>query len=318
MPRNNNETTNAGATLGRVLFYDKRLSITNTHSCASCHQQALGFADAEPFSAGVVGESTRRNAMALTNVRYNVQNLHFSDDRVEGLENLTLLPIQDDLELASSLELVEGKLRGTTFYPPLFNAAFGTPVINRDRIAKALAQFLRSLISYQAKFDRAYHVMVEGDIADPGSVLTAQELRGFDVYVESKCDLCHQNDVHVTIAHNSGLDLIPVDPGAGEGRFRPASLRNVGKSGPYMHDGRFANLREVIDFYDQGIQASPGLSPILTTLGEPLRLNLSEDDKLALEAFLLTLTDESFLACEAVPRILISGPFDSNTRVIGF
>jgi cytochrome c peroxidase len=147
MPRNNNETTNAGATLGRVLFYDKRLSITNTHSCASCHQQALGFADAEPFSAGVVGESTQRNAMALTNVRYNVQNLHFSDDRVEGLENLTLLPIQDDLELASSLELIEGKLRGTTFYPTLFNAAFGTPVINRDRIAKALAQFLRSLIS---------------------------------------------------------------------------------------------------------------------------------------------------------------------------
>jgi cytochrome c peroxidase len=233
--------------------------------------------------------------MALTNVRFNVQNLHFSDDRVEGLENLTLLPIQDDLELASSLELVEGKLRSTTFYPPLFDAAFGTPEINRDRIAKALAQFLRSLFSYQTKFDRAYHVMNEGDIADPATVLTAQEIRGFDVYVESNCDLCHQNDVHVTIAHNNGLDLVLVDPGAGGGHFRSASLRNVGKSGPYMHDGRFATLREVIDFYDHEVQASPGLSPILSP---PLRLNLSEDDKLALEAFLHTLTDDEFLTAE--------------------
>jgi cytochrome c peroxidase len=293
---NDNDITNAGATLGRVLFYDRRLSITNTHACASCHLQSHGFASPDQFSTGVVSVPLARNAMGLTNVRFNFFNVHFSDERVESLERLVLFPIQEDLELASPLDDAVQKVREAPFYGPLFEAAFGSPDITPTRIARALSQFLRSLLAYRAKFDRAYHVMNEGDVADPAAVLTLQELRGAELFVSSKCDLCHQNDVHLTSTQNNGLDAQVTDPGvAGDGRFRAASLRNVALTAPYMHDGRFSTLREVIDFYDHGVQLSGSLSPILNNFGQEFRLNLSEDDKQALEAFLHTLTDEAFL-----------------------
>lgn len=293
-----NPTTDAGATLGRVLFYDKRLSITNTAACGSCHEQAQGFASAEKFSEGFQGERTRRNVMALANVRYNVRNHFFSDFRVHTLEALVPMPIEDPTELGNSMSLLETKLADTDFYPPLFQAAFATPEINRDRIAKALAQFLRSLISYRSKFDRAYTEFNPNNPPDPAAVLTAEELRGAEVFVLGRCGHCHTDTVHTNRdPANNGLDVEFTDPGAGLGAFRVASLRNVAATGPYMHDGRFATLREVIDHYDSGVKDSPFLSAILRELQDelPLRLNLSEDDKNALEAFLHTLTDEEFL-----------------------
>jgi cytochrome c peroxidase len=295
-----NPTTNAGATLGRVLFYDKRLSITNTVSCGSCHEQSRGFTLGTRFGIGAFGEATRRNPMALANARYNLSERYFHDMRVQSLESLALLPIQDLTELGSTLASIEQELASTDFYPPLFQAAFGTPDVTSDRVARALAQFLRSLISYRAKFDLAYHPLGD-DRPDEQVILTAQERRGKDVYFESRCAFCHTFDSSaMDDSANNGLDIVSADPGRGLPRneFRAASLRNIAASGPYMHDGRFATLREVIDFYDSGVQQSEWLSILLrdNPSRTPRRLNLSEEDKQALESFLQIFTDTALLA----------------------
>jgi cytochrome c peroxidase len=284
--RATNEITNAGATLGRVLFYDKRLSITNTHSCSSCHRQGNGFADPQPFSIGAFNEATRRNAMALTNVRYNLHDKYFGDERVETLEALALMPIQSPTELGSRLTQVVDELSATDFYPPLFKTAFGTPEVTGERISLALAQFLRSLISYRARFDEAFHMGVPRE-----TVLTDEELRGQGVFTQS-CVFCHKDTVHtVEDVFNDGLDILSEDPGAGTGRFRTSSLRNIAASAPYMHDGRFATLSEVIEHYSSGIKAAPALGPTLIPGG----FNLSLQAKTELEAFLNTLTDTPML-----------------------
>ncbi len=305
-----NRISDAGATLGRVLFYDKRLSITNTHACGNCHIQNRGFSDGERFSSGVLGIPTRRNAMALGNVRYSIHNSWFSDMRVHSLESLVLEPLQNPEELGSSFDHLIPKLQAASFYAPLFQAAFGTPEINQDRISRALGQFLRSLISYRSKFDEAFNPPFNGP-GDPGSVLTPQELRGFQIYDDNgrrRCNLCHElhggaNEWQA----NNGLDLIPADPGvqnvalmqgSATGVFRAAALRNIAVTGPYMHDGRFATLRDVVNHYDHGVQDTPDLDSTLRdvlTTNLPTRLNLSEEDKDALEAFLRTMTDDAFL-----------------------
>lgn len=295
--------TNAGATLGRVLFYDKRLSVTNTHSCASCHLQPLSFTTAERFPTGVMGTPLRRNAMQLANVRYNLQEDWFGDLRAHTLEELVLMPTEDPTELGNLVYLVEEKLAATDFYPPLFEAAFGTPEVTAARIARAVSQFLRTIITYRSRYDQAYLSMdpPPAPLPDPARVLTAEELRGADIFVASHCTDCHQTDLQTLElgALNNGLDMFPADPGEVDGRFRAPSLRNIAVSAPYMHDGRFAGLREVIEHYDHGVVDS-GLTSFLmrddSVAGAPIRrLNLSEDDKNALEAFLNTLTDTEML-----------------------
>src|SRR5262249_20777480 len=147
-----NRTSNAGATLGRVLFYDRRLSLTNTHSCSSCHHQANGFAAPERFSVGGQGTPMKRNTLGLANVRYNASAGSFGDMRVPSLEKLALMPIVAPTELGNFLPMLERKLAETDFYPPLFDAAFGSPEVTSDRIARALTQFLQAMISYRTKF----------------------------------------------------------------------------------------------------------------------------------------------------------------------
>jgi cytochrome c peroxidase len=297
-----NPTTDAGAALGRVLFYDRRLSIDRTLACASCHKQAHAFSSGERFSTGVLGLPTSRHAMNLSSVRYNIEDRYFSDARVTTLERLALEPIETTVELGFEVPLLVERLRATEFYPPLFAAAFGTPEITPDRIARSLAQFMRALVSYRSKFDLVTFPLQLG--GPPRAAFTADEQRGEELFRIAGCHHCHQHDAHVaTRLANNGLDAVARDPGAGGGAFRSAGLRNVAVSGPYMHDGRFATLREVIDHYDSGVQFSPTLSFLLRTrsnpsapdLDAPLRLNLSESDKRALEAFLHTLTDPSFL-----------------------
>ena len=300
-----NVTTNAGASLGRVLFYDKRLSVTNTASCGSCHFQANSFAAPEKFSAGFQGELTKRNAMALANVRLSWHDQFFFDMRVSTLESLARMPIEDPTELGQPFALLIGELKATPFYPSLFDAAFGTPEITEDRVSKALAQFMRSLVSFHSRYDEAFH-LDESNPARRFEVLTEEELWGEQVFKSNKCVSCHGSDMHEQKAsgpHNTGLDLSPADPGVvlnglQPGAFRVPSLRNIAVTAPYMHDGRFTTLREVIDHYDSGVQPTPGLSQALQvsgTTGTPLRLNLTEFDKQALEAYLRTLTDEQFL-----------------------
>jgi cytochrome c peroxidase len=300
-----NRTTDAGATLGRVLFYDKRLSITNTHACSSCHQQNLGFASPNRFDTGILGIPLKRSAMALANARYNINSAWFSDLRATGdLRNLIFIPIDNHDELGMALFPIESKLAAEAFYPPLFAAAFGTPDVTRDRIAAAIAQFVQSLISYRSKWDLAHNPMTNGP-GDPASVLNAQELQGMQIYL-ARCATCHESSANTNVWQaNNGLDAVPTDPGTlnpafqrngSIGVFRAASLRNIAVSAPYMHDGRFATLREVIDHYDSGIQDSPNLDPILRdSMGAPWQLHLSDSDKAALEAFLDTFTDTAFL-----------------------
>ena len=302
-----NRTSNAGATLGRVLFYDKRLSSTNTVSCSSCHVQSHGFASPQRFNSGALGVPLKRNSMALTNVRYQIHESWFSDMRVHTLRDLVLMPIENSEELGNSLELLEAKLAATDFYPALFETAFGTRQVTRERISRALAQFMQALISYRAKVDRALNPMTN-DPWDPPSVLNPQELRGFEIFTASfaNCSLCHEVHVQTNVWQaNNGLDVVPADPGVqnaglqrdgSTGIFKAASLRNIALTAPYMHDGRFNTLREVIDHYDHGIKDSPNLDGILRDFNfQPRRMNFTGADKDALEAFLRTFTDNEFL-----------------------
>ena len=307
--RADNPTTDAGATLGRVLFHDKRLSITNTIACASCHSQAHGFASAERFNIGALGIPLKRHAMALANTRYNVNGAWFSDMRVRSLQDVAHQAMSSPEEMAMSTQLLERKLRDAGFYAPLFEAAFGTPDISESQVLRALEQYLQSLVAYRTKFDRAFNSMDSNGI-DPGLVLDAQEMRGLDIFRGAAgiaCNLCHQLQSGANVWQaNNGLDDVLTDTGTHDpalqrdgsrGVFRAGALRNIAVSPPYMHDGRFATLREVIDHYDHDIKDTPDLDPLLRTFDRtPWRMNLSDADKDALEAFLRTLTDEEMLA----------------------
>lgn len=299
-----NPITNAGATLGRVLFYDKRLSANDGVSCASCHQQSTGFSDARVLSLGFNGGATGRHSMGLSNARYYNPGRFFWDERAATLEAQVLQPIQDSVEMGMTLPVLVTKLQGTPFYPPLFQAAFGSPQIDADRISRALAQFVRSMVSYRSKFDQAMGTGSPGNPPDFASVFTAQELQGLNIFGGAgaqgpgACAACHGTPAHIAPGlRNNGLDAnTTADQGAGGGRFKSPSLRNVAVRAPFMHDGRFATLREVIDFYDSGVQNHPNLDPPLRAPGGGVRrLNLSEAEKQALEAFMHTLTDTPLL-----------------------
>jgi cytochrome c peroxidase len=303
-----NRTTNAGATLGRVLFYDKRLSITNTIACASCHQQSHGFASSEAFNTGVLGIPLKRNSMALANARYNIQHSWFSDMRAAALQDVAQQAMQNSEEMGSTLAMTAAKVQATPFYAPLFEAAFGTPEVTGTRVLLALEQFVQALISYRSKFDRACSSMTNEPI-DCGLVLDAQEMRGLAIFRgagNQRCDACHGLPAGANVWQaNNGIDVMVTDPGTtipalqrdgSQGVFRPAALRNIALTAPYMHDGRFATLREVIDHYDHGVQDSPNLDSLLRSNGAPIRMNLSDADEDALEAFLRTLTDEEMIA----------------------
>jgi cytochrome c peroxidase len=181
------------------------------------------------------------------------------------------------------------KLRVTPFYGPLFEAAFGSSEITSDRIARALAQFVRALVPTNSRFDRAV----------PAGGLTAQEQLGQQLFSgRAGCGRCHGQATHVMVAPaNNGLDAQPADSGAGRGRFKSPSLRNVAVRPPYMHDGRFRTLEEVVAFYDSGVRAGPNTDQRLLGPGrQPVRLGLTAAEREALIAFLHTLTDETFLA----------------------
>jgi cytochrome c peroxidase len=309
--RADNRTSDAGAALGRVLFHDKRLSITNTIACASCHHRENGFASSERFNTGVIGIPLTRNAMALANARYNIGAGWFSDMRARSIREVAHQAMTNTTEMGSALTDVETKVRSTPFYPPLFEAAFGSPEITSDRILRAIEQYVQALISYRSRFDQAC-VSMDNEPKDCSLVLTAEEMRGKEIFSAAgdahvPCSLCHELPAAANVWQaNNGIDSTTTDPGivdlglnrdGRKGKFRPASLRNIALTAPYMHDGRFATLREVIDHYDHGINDSVDLDPLLRNVqGRAIRMNLSEEDKNALEAFLRTLTDEEMLA----------------------
>lgn len=293
-----NAITDAGATLGRVLFYDRRLSRNDRIACASCHQQQFAFSDTARLSRGFAGGLTGRHSMGLTNARFYTGGRFFWDERAASLEAQVLQPIQDATEMGLTLDELQTKLSLTAYYPALFAAAFGSREITNDRVARALAQFVRSLVSTDAKFDRAFG---PNGVPNVAATFTAQELLGQQLYTgRAGCARCHGTTAHISDAvHNTGLDATITDAGAGNGRFKAPSLRNVEARAPYMHDGRFRSLEQVVDFYDRGVQNNPGLDPRLRAgrgpNAPPQRLNLSRDERDALVAFLKTFTDRSFL-----------------------
>ncbi len=298
-----NPLTNSGATLGRVLFYDPRLSANDSTSCASCHLQETGFSDSLTRSIGFEGALTNRHSMGLSNARFYSSGHFRWDEQAEQLEDQALLPIQDAGEMGMTLPDLVDKLSAEPFYAPLFEAAFGSSQITSERIALALSQFVRSMVAYSSKFDTAF---AGGGPPNFQGVFTAQEFIGLQLFqpvpgatVQSVgCNRCHTTVAQIgDQASNTGLDATITDVGAGNGRFKVPSLRNIAVGAPYMHDGRFNTLAEVVEFYNSGVQANPNLDPRLRAGpgGPPLRLNLTTQEKAALVAFLTTLTDERLL-----------------------
>ncbi len=302
-----NPVTDAGATLGKVLFYDKRLSDNQTVSCGSCHRQESGFSDPRRFSIGLAGGLTDRNSMGLTNARWYQRRAFFWDERAATLEVQVLQPIQNTVEMGLSLPTLVSRLSAEPFYANLFTAAFGSPTITSDRISRALAQFVRSLVSTRTKYDVGVGVNF--------SNFTPEENLGRRLFNgetgAATCAQCHGTDNFSPgpRINNNGLENPYVDKGVGaisgrpqdEGLFKVPSLRNVALSAPYMHDGRFATLEEVVEFYNSGVVAHPNLSPPLRARPPAqgaLRLNLTAAEKAALVAFMKTLTDTALVADE--------------------
>ncbi len=297
-----NLLTDAGATLGRVLFYDTRLSQNNKVSCSSCHHQANGFSDTHQFSAGIDGQLTSRHSMGLTNATFYASGKAFWDERVDSLEEQALVPIQSPTEMGSTLSEVVTKLSQTQFYPVLFQAAFGSSDITSDRIAKAIGQFERSMVSYNSKYD---------DSLTGKQTLTPSEQAGEALFNgAARCSSCHTTVAQIgDEAMNIGLDQVVDDPGAGEGRFKTPSLRNVAVRGRFMHDGRFISLQEVVEFYNSQVQDVPQLD---ARLRDPLQLNLTPQQIDDLVAFLNTLTDPAYLTSQLFSNPFVTLPGDYN------
>ena len=296
----NNPVTNSGATLGRVLFYDKRLSLNRTVSCASCHQREHGFSDPRKFSVGFLGGLTDRNSMGVTNARWYQRRAFFWDERAATLEDQVLQPIQNAVEMGMTLPALVTRLSAEPYYATLFNNAFGTPTVTSTRISLALAQFVRSIVSTQSKFNVG--------AATAFANFTPEENLGRQIFNgqigNASCTACHGTDNFVPgpNINNNGLENPYIDKGRGaltglaqdEGLFKVPSLRNIERTAPYMHDGRFTTLEQVVEFYNSGVVNHPNLSPPLRGPGgAPRRLNLSNPQKAALVAFLKTLTDDT-------------------------
>lgn len=299
---NNNPVTDAGATLGRVLFYDTKLSANGTIACASCHLQSSGFSDPNAFSVGFEGGLTPRNSMSIANARYYRNGRFFWDERANNLEEQVLMPVVDHIEMGLTLDELVTTVQAEDYYHVLFRQAFGDQTVTTNRISQALAQFVRSVVSFDSKYDQALAQAGNDNNGDLAG-LTAQENLGRQLFDQRGCDRCHRTDLFIgDEARNNGLDANVTDLGLGlvtgnandNGKFKSPSLRNIELTAPYMHDGRFATLEEVVEHYNSGIQNSPTLDNRLrNNNGQPVRLNLTNAEKAALVAFMETLTDET-------------------------
>jgi len=303
-----NQITDMGATLGRVLFYDKTLSKNKTISCASCHKQENSFSDLAVLSKGFNGGSTGRNSMSLINAKYYLNRRFFWDQRAVTLEQQVLMPIQDLVEMGITLDTLVKRVQDQPYYAPLFTKAFGNSTINSNTISKALSQFVGSIVSYQSKYDQGRQTLPTAPAPPPNAVFpnfTAQENRGKEIFLSpiGGCAPCHGSETFTAPeAKSNGLDATVTDRGFGtvtnnatdDGLFKVTSLRNVELTAPYMHDGRFATLEQVVEHYNSGLKNHPNLSPQLKLPnGQPRLLNITAADKTALVAFLKTLTDRN-------------------------
>jgi cytochrome c peroxidase len=311
-----NPTTKQGVYLGRMLFYEKRLSADNTISCSSCHEQAKAFTDGKALSVGVDKQLSSRNAMSLANLLWTRK--FFWDGRSASLEEQAVFPMTNPHEMGQQLSVSVEKLSNTAIYPDLFKVVFGDKTINGERITKALSQFERTLISCNSKYDQ----YLKGDY-HPAKA----ELDGMALFMNApqpdkgirgaNCAHCHGGPkTYMELFHNNGLDSIPKDLGienltrqpGDRGRFKVPTLRNIALTTPYMHDGRFKTLDEVIDHYSDHVQQSAALSTVFRgesndVGGKTLHLNANEKKEII--AFLNMLTDSTFITDKrfADPRL---------------
>lgn len=321
--------TDAGATLGRVLFYDRSLSQSGTISCASCHVQKSGFSDPRRFSVGHDGRAVSRNSMSLINLRYSLANQFFWDQRARGLKQQVLMPIENEVEMGHKLPDLVRQLQADSLYPPLFRSAFGSDKVTRDRIATALAMFVSSIVSYRSPFDEGRAVV--DSVLDDFPNFTAQQNLGKRQFFEAGCASCHLSsgqgahvdegisedsppfDERASIRQSAvfqiegavvnGVDSDDPANDAGAysvtgrtgdlGAFRSPSLRNVEVTGPYMHDGRFPTLDSVVEHYNWSVKPHPNLDPRLRFAVAGIAI--PESQKVALVEFLKTLTDHQLL-----------------------
>ncbi|MBV1859353.1 MAG: cytochrome-c peroxidase, partial [Nannocystaceae bacterium] len=264
------------------------------------------------------GGDTGRNSMGIVNSAYYDNGHFFWDERADTLEDQVLLPIQDAVEMGMTLDGLITVVEDQPYYGPLFEQAFGDTEITTERISFALAQFVRAMVSAESPYDEG--ISASGDPNMPFNNFTDEQNLGKQLFFgpQGNCAICHVGAMlpgppepgmprnlaifQPIMAINNGLDVTPADEGTGGGRFKSHSLRNIAITGPYMHDGRFENLLQVVEHYDNGVQAGPNTDPRLMPEGQPQSLGLSTLEKQALVAFLGTLTD----------RIILEDPRFSN------
>jgi len=290
---NDNPLTTEGVALGRKLFYDPILSNDSTQSCASCHQQEYAFSDPRQFSIGIDGISGSRNASAIVNPGWLPSS--FWDGRVITLEEQAEEPVSSPIEMHEDWADAVAKLQNHSTYPADFKAAFSEGKITKKLVTMAIAQFERTLISDKSKFD----LYLDGSYN-----LTSLEAAGFNLFFteNGECFHCHGQPLFTdNDFHNNGLDAIVTDIGyedvtgknTDRGKFRTPTLRNIEFSAPYMHDGRFNTLEEVIDFYSDSVKVSSTLDPLM--VHGTNSFNWTGLEKQQLLAFLKTLSDTSFI-----------------------
>ncbi|HLF63845.1 MAG TPA: cytochrome c peroxidase [Saprospiraceae bacterium] len=322
--KNRNQTIH----LGRILFYDKALSAGNTVSCASCHRQEFAFSDPFRHSTGIGSQLSTRNTPTIINTAFG--SGLFWDQRAKNLMDLVTRPIANHREMGfSNMDELLSKLSTIPYYPELFEKAFGTSEITQKRLSIALALFSSKLNSFDSDLDM---------FSDGERELTPLEIHGMKLFIDNQCNSCHRvinngitnsgsiNDIgsfssggytgsvgHGDVA-NIGLNQIYEDNGVGaisglandDGQFKIPTLRNIAITPPYMHDGRFATLHEVLDFYSENIRPHANLDARLRgSDGKPLRMHLTETDKEAIIAFMNTLTSWDILT-----NPLFSNPFE--------
>ena len=308
-----NKLTISGVQLGRMLFYEKMLSKDGTQSCADCHKQQDAFSDIRRYSIGVEKLPGDRQAMAVMNLAWH-QNGLFWDGRAPHVRDQALGPIQNPLEMNENLQNVVAKLSADKRYTDQFIRAFGDATVNPERISFALEQFMLTLVSNNSKYDQYLKGTETLTVEEErGRVLFFSEYDPFGSTKGAECFHCHAghnftNDEFM----NNGLDtdLSITDEGrkkvtsqaADRGRFKVPSLRNIAQTPPYMHDGRFATLEEVIDHYDHGVKNSSTVEFILQYNLQPGGLQMSAQSKADLVAFLKTLSDDDFLTNKAYTK----------------
>lgn len=292
-----------GVELGRKLFFEERLSANNTQSCGSCHIPSASFSDTTAFSIGIDGIAGNRNAMPLINLGW--MSKLFWDGRAVGIETQALAPVVNPVEMHDTWPNVASKLQADALYPALFEQVFGTDVIDSVLVTKALAQFMRTLISGNSPFDKYLNTGVSGwNSADQ-----AAAYEGFAIFMDETkgdCFHCHGDSFNPLWTdnsfHNNGLDATFTDNGLGaitgnsfdNGKFKTPTLRNLVFTKPYMHDGRFNTLQEVINHYSEGLVSSPTIDPLMKHLPNG-GSNMNPGDKYKLFMFLVSLSDSSFV-----------------------